>query len=47
MLTKLTLRIPDPLRDRLKAAAERECISLNALIVRVLSGLQPAPKEKS
>lgn len=47
MTAKLTLRIPDTLRDRLKAAAERECISLNALIVRVLSGLQAAPKEKS
>lgn len=46
-VTKLTLRVPDPLRDRLKAAAERECISLNALIVRVLSGLQGAPNPKA
>lgn len=43
-VTKLTLRLPDALRDRLKATAGKECISLNALIVRVLSGLQGAPK---
>ncbi len=45
MAAKLTLRLDKALRDRLKSAAQAECISLNALIVRVLAGLQPAPKE--
>lgn len=43
---RLTLRIEDAIHDRLKATAQAECISLNALIVRVLSGLQGAPKQE-
>lgn len=47
MTTRFTFTIPVALLNRYRAAAKAESMSVTCLIVRVLSGLQAAPKEKS